>query len=119
MRAFGAVDPARLEALKDGITIGGIAYGPIRAQLDRRQGGNVWLTVALEEGKNREIRKVMEHLGLSVNRLIRIAYGPFQLGNLKRGQVAEVTGKVLGEQLSQADGARAKPPPRRRRSAAP
>jgi 23S rRNA pseudouridine2605 synthase len=114
VRAFGSVDEARLEALTDGITIGGIAYGPIRASLDRRQGGNVWLTVALEEGKNREVRKVMEHLGLSVNRLIRIAYGPFQLGNLKRGEVAEVTGKVLREQLSQADGFHAKPPPRRR-----
>ena len=78
------------------------AYGPIRARLDSRRGGNAWLTVSLEEGRNREIRKVMEHMGLEVNRLIRLAYGPFQLGNLKRGQTSEVTGKVLREQLGEA-----------------
>ena len=76
-----------------------MAYGPIRAALDREQGSNAWLTVSLREGKNREIRRVMEHLGLSVTRLIRLAYGPFQLGDLPRGAIEEVPRKVLREQL--------------------
>ena len=71
----------------------------LEAKLDKQQGGNAWLTVGLREGKNREIRKLMEYFGLKVNRLIRISYGPFQLGDLKEGDVAEVTGKVLREQL--------------------
>jgi 23S rRNA pseudouridine2605 synthase len=69
--------------------------------LDKQARANAWLTVSLEEGRNREIRKVMEHMGLEVNRLIRLAYGPFQLGNLDRGQVDEIKGKVLKEQLGQ------------------
>jgi 23S rRNA pseudouridine2605 synthase len=71
--------------------------------LDKQNRANAWLTVSLEEGRNREIRKVMEHMGLEVNRLIRLAYGPFQLGNLKRGQTSEVTGKVLREQLGEQE----------------
>jgi len=98
-RVHGAVDPARLAALEAGITIDRMSYGPIRAVLDREQGSNAWLTISLHEGKNREIRRVMEHLGLSVSRLIRIAYGPFQLGDLPRGAVEEVPRKVLREQL--------------------
>ena len=98
-RVHGAVDPARLAALEAGITIDRMSYGPIRAVLDREQGSNAWLTMSLHEGKNREIRRVMEHLGLSVSRLIRIAYGPFQLGDLPRGAVEEVPRKVLREQL--------------------
>ncbi len=99
VRVHGSVDEARLDGLAEGVRVDGIAYGPIRARLDRRQGRNAWLTLSLTEGRNREVRKVMEHLGLAVNRLIRIAYGPFQLGNLKRGAVAIVPPKVLAEQL--------------------
>lgn len=98
-RAFGAVEPERLDALGRGITIGGIAYGRIEASLDKSQGSNIWLTIALKEGKNREVRKVLEHLGLTVNRLIRTSYGPFQLGNLARGQISEIRRKALREQL--------------------
>ena len=99
VRVHGAVDPARLAALEGGITIDRMAYGPIHAVLDREQGSNAWLTISLHEGENREIRRVMEHLGLSVSRLIRIAYGPFQLGDLPRGAIEEVPRKVLREQL--------------------
>jgi 23S rRNA pseudouridine2605 synthase len=108
VRVHGAVDPARLKALEEGVTIDRIAYGPIRAALDREQGSNAWLTVSLREGKNREIRRVMEHLGLGVTRLIRIAYGPFQLGDLPRGALEEVPRRVLREQLGQASPAIAK-----------
>ena len=82
--------------------IDGIAYGPIRASLDQHQGGNVWITLSINEGKNREVRNVMRHLGLHVNRLIRTAYGPFQLGKLAKGGVEEVPGKQLKEQLGKA-----------------
>jgi 23S rRNA pseudouridine2605 synthase len=99
VRAHGAVDERALAALARGITIEGVAYGPIEAGLDARQGSNAWLTVSLREGKNREVRRVMQHLGLSVTRLIRTAYGPFQLGNLPRGAVEEVNAKVLRDQL--------------------
>jgi len=108
VRVHGAVDPARLKALEEGVTIDRIAYGPIRAALDREQGSNAWLTVSLREGKNREIRRVMEHLGLGVTRLIRIAYGPFQLGDLPRGALEEVPRRVLREQLGQSAPATAK-----------
>jgi 23S rRNA pseudouridine2605 synthase len=99
VRAFGAVDDRRLKALAQGIAIDGMTYGPIQARLDRMQGDNAWLTLSLREGKNREVRRVLEHLGLSVNRLIRIAYGPFQLGTLAKRAVEEVPPKVLREQL--------------------
>jgi 23S rRNA pseudouridine2605 synthase len=98
-RVHGTVDPARLAALARGITVDGIAYGPIRAALDRQQGANAWITLSLGEGRNREVRRVLEHLGYRVTRLIRLAYGPFQLGHLGRGMVEEVPGKVLAEQL--------------------
>ncbi|HVH75984.1 MAG TPA: pseudouridine synthase [Stellaceae bacterium] len=101
-RVHGAVEEERLAALESGLKIAGVAYGPIRARLERVQGSNAWLAVALAEGKNREIRKVLEHLGLSVTRLIRLSYGPFQLGHLPRGAVEEVAGKVLAEQLGLA-----------------
>jgi 23S rRNA pseudouridine2605 synthase len=103
VRVHGAVDPARLAALETGVTIDRMSYGPIRAVLDREQGSNAWLTISLHEGKNREIRRVMEHLGLSVSRLIRVAYGPFQLGDLPRGAIEEVPRKVLREQLGAGD----------------
>jgi 23S rRNA pseudouridine2605 synthase len=99
VRVHGEVDPDRLAALEKGITIDGVAYGPIRAGLERRQGSNAWIALALREGKNREVRRVLDHLGLPVTRLIRLSFGPFQLGNLARGEVAEVPRKVLAEQL--------------------
>jgi 23S rRNA pseudouridine2605 synthase len=99
VRAFGRIDDADLARLKGGITLAGMAYGPIEARIDAVKGANVWLNVALREGKNREVRVVLEHLGLKVNRLIRVSYGPFQLGSLARGEVASVPKKVLLEQL--------------------
>jgi 23S rRNA pseudouridine2605 synthase len=102
VRVFGHPQPAALAALAHGVTIEGVRYGPIEAGLDSRKGDNAWLSVALREGRNREVRRVMAHLGLQVSRLIRIAYGPFQLGNLPRGAVDEVSGKVLREQLPAA-----------------
>jgi len=99
VRVHGEVDPDRLAALEKGITLNGVGYGPIRASLERRQGSNAWIALALREGKNREVRRVLEHLGLPVTRLIRLSFGPFQLGNLARGEVAEVAKKVLTEQL--------------------
>ena len=102
VRVHGIVDPARLASLEAGVTVEGIAYGPIRAVLDSQKGENAWLTVSMREGKNREIRRVMEHLGYVTSRLIRVAYGPFQLGELERGTAAEITGKVLRDQLGVA-----------------
>lgn len=102
VRVHGTVDPARLAALGRGVAIDGVSYGPIRAALERQQGANAWLALALREGKNREVRRVLEHLGYPVTRLIRLAYGPFQLGHLARGAIEEVTGKVLREQLGKA-----------------
>jgi 23S rRNA pseudouridine2605 synthase len=120
VRVHGQVDGARLSALAKGITIDGVAYGPVRAALDRQKGENAWLTMSLAEGKNREVRRICEHLGWPVSRLIRIAYGPFQLGQLADGAVEEVPGKVLREQLGV--GAQQSPPkpgakPRRDRHA--
>ena len=99
VRVFGAVDSAALASLARGVTIEGMRYGEIDAAIDSRKGDNTWLTVSLREGRNREIRRVLLHLGYRVSRLIRVAYGPFQLGMLERGAVEEVTGKVLREQL--------------------
>jgi 23S rRNA pseudouridine2605 synthase len=98
-RAHGKVDPAALAALKDGVTIDGVVYGSVEATIDREQGANVWLNVGIREGKNREVKKVLAHLGLAVNRLIRISFGPFQLAELPSGAVEEVRRKVLREQL--------------------
>lgn len=89
----------KLAALKQGITIDGVAYRGIDAGLERRVGGNVWLSMALREGKNREIKRVLEHLDLQVNRLIRLSFGPFQLGQLAEGAVEEVPRRVLRQQL--------------------
>jgi 23S rRNA pseudouridine2605 synthase len=102
VRVHGPVDPARLAALAGGVTIDGAHYGPIRAEFERQQGSNAWLTLALREGKNREVRRVLEHLGLAVTRLIRLSYGPFQLGNLARGAIEEVPAKVVRDQLGKA-----------------
>lgn len=99
VRVHGTVDRKALAALSQGVTIAGITYGPITASLEARKGTNSWLALSLCEGKNREVRRVLGDLGLSVTRLIRIAYGPFQLGQLPRGHTQEVPGKVLREQL--------------------
>jgi 23S rRNA pseudouridine2605 synthase len=109
VRVHGEVEPERLAALEKGVTINSVSYGPIRASLERRQGSNAWIAMALREGKNREVRRVLEHLGFQVTRLIRLAYGPFQLGNLARGAVAEVSKKVLAEQLGSGDPGAAAP----------
>ena len=100
VRVFGRPDQGRLRSLAKGLDLGGVHYEPIEAKLDRIQGDNAWLTLSLREGKNREVRHVLEHIGLTVNRLIRIAFGPFQLGRLAPGDVAEVPAKVIAEQLS-------------------
>jgi 23S rRNA pseudouridine2605 synthase len=101
VRVHGEVEPAALASLQRGLTLEGVRYAPIEAGLDSKRGSNAWLTVSLHEGRNREIRRVMAHLNLAVTRLIRVAYGPFQLGNLTRGEIAEVPPKVLREQLPQ------------------
>lgn len=98
-RAFGKIEQAELDKLKEGFSIDGVRYGPIEARLERRQGANSWITLSLTEGKNREVRRVLEALGLKVNRLIRVSYGPFQLGALKPNAVEEVPRKALKEQL--------------------
>ena len=98
-RAFGRVEQAELDQLKDGVTVDGVRYGPIEAKLERGGASNAWITLSLTEGKNREVRRVLDALGLKVNRLIRIAYGPFQLGTMATGAVEEIPRKVLREQL--------------------
>lgn len=99
VRAHGRTSQAELDRLADGVTIDGVRYGSIEATLDRVQGSNIWLMIALREGKNREVKRVLSYLGLETNRLIRISYGPFQLGELAVGAVREIKGKVLRDQL--------------------
>src|ERR1700722_13028732 len=99
VRAHGEVDQAALDGLAGGVTIDGVAYAGIEAKLDRAQGSNVWLTMGLREGKNREIKRVLEHLGLAVNRLIRISFGPFQLGEIEEGALIEAPTRVVREQI--------------------
>ncbi len=99
VRAHGEIDQEALDKLKEGIAVDGVLYGSIDATLDRTQGSNVWITMGLREGKNREIKNVLGALGLEVNRLIRISYGPFQLGELPEGHVLEVRGRTLRDQL--------------------
>ena len=101
VRAHGRITAGELAKLADGTTIDGVRYGSIEAALDRVQGANSWLTMGLREGRNREIRRVLESLGLAVNRLIRLSYGPFHLGNLDAGNVEEVRANVLRDQLPQ------------------
>jgi 23S rRNA pseudouridine2605 synthase len=100
-RAHGSVAQEALDKLKEGAEIGGVRYGAIEATLDKVQGANVWITLALREGKNREVRKILESLGLAVNRLIRVSYGPFQLLDLKPGAVEPVRRRVLKDQLGE------------------
>ncbi|WP_208435006.1 pseudouridine synthase [Bartonella phoceensis] len=101
IRAHGKITQGALDNLKNGIAIDGIFYGSIEASIEREQGSNIWLSVALREGKNREIKKVLGALGLLVNRLIRVSYGPFQLSDLEEGAVREIKGRMLREQLGE------------------
>ena len=96
-RAFGTVTQAQLEDLADGVTIDGIHYGSINANLERRTGRNCWIEMSLTEGKNREVRRVLEHLGMQVSRLIRTAYGPFGLAGLDPGNVDEIDSEDLAD----------------------
>jgi 23S rRNA pseudouridine2605 synthase len=104
VRVFGAPSAEQLAGLARGITVEGVRYGPIEAGLDSRKGDNTWVSISLREGRNREVRRVMAHLGLAVSRLIRVAYGPFQLGLLAEGAVEEVPAKVLREQVPPEEG---------------
>jgi 23S rRNA pseudouridine2605 synthase len=106
-RAYGQTTPEKLAALANGVTVEGVSYGPIQARLDKaksvsgeKEAANIWITVSLTEGKNREVRRVLEHLGLKVNRLIRLAYGPFALGTLPTGAAEEIGPRVIREQLA-------------------
>lgn len=101
VRAHGETDQAELEKLMNGVTIEGIDYRGIEARLDRQQGANLWLTIGLREGKNREVKRVLESIGLEVNRLIRISYGPFQLGDLGEGALEEVPTRILKDQIGE------------------
>ncbi len=101
VRAHGEVTQAQLDQLKEGVEVEGVKYGSIDATLERDQGANVWLVFAIREGKNREVRNVLAHLGLEVNRLIRVSYGPFKLGEIVEGEVEEVKTRVLREQLGE------------------
>lgn len=99
VRVHGKPNARALEKLAKGITVDGAQYGPVEAALDQQRGSNAWLTMSLREGRNREVRKLCAHMSLTVNRLIRTSYGPFHLGNLARGEVEEVPGKVVREQV--------------------
>lgn len=99
VKVHGLIKKEKLESLENGVTIDGIDYGAVKIVINSTQGTNTWLTITLNEGKNREIRKLMQYIGLEVARLIRLSYGPFQLGNLQKGEVKEVSQKVLREQL--------------------
>jgi 23S rRNA pseudouridine2605 synthase len=99
VRAFGRVSQAELAKLADGITVDGVTYGPVEAILDRAETSNAWITVSIREGKNREVRRVLEAIGLKVNRLIRVSYGPFQLGKMPPGSVDEVSPAAMKEML--------------------
>jgi 23S rRNA pseudouridine2605 synthase len=101
VRANGRVTQAALDGLRAGTTVEGVRYGPIEATLDREQGANCWLTFAIREGKNREVRKVLETLDLKVNRLIRVSFGPFNLGELEEWGVKEIESKALRTELGE------------------
>ena len=120
VRVNGRPTDLQLEPLRQGITVDGERFQPMTVIIDRQQGANAWLTVSLREGKNREIRRALQNIGLSVNRLIRISYGPFQLNTLKAGAVEEIRRKVLRDQLGleiavEAPKPSRKPPQRRRK----
>lgn len=98
-RVHGYVTQEKLDSIANGCCVEGINYGPVKATMDSQQGTNSWITITLHEGKNREIRRLMTHIGLDVSRLIRVSYGPFQLGSLRKGEVQEVPQKIIKEQL--------------------
>lgn len=99
VRIKGSASEAKLDQLRAGITVEGVNYQPMQVTFDRQQGANAWLTISIREGKNREIRRAMEAIGTTVNRLIRVSYGPFQLGALPAGEVEEVKQRVVRDQL--------------------
>lgn len=101
VRAYGHITQNRLDKLKEGLKWDGVRYKPIDAVLESKQGDNVWIEIALTEGKNREVRNVMEAIGLKVNRLIRMSYGPFQLSKLPKGAIQEVKPHLMKEQISE------------------
>jgi len=111
VRINGSVSEASLDRLREGISVEGINYQPMTVTFDRQQGANAWLTISIREGKNREIRRAMEAIGVTVNRLIRVSYGPFQLGDLKQGEVEELKSRVVRDQL----GLESRPTPQRTR----
>jgi 23S rRNA pseudouridine2605 synthase len=126
VRVNGEPSDTALAPLRAGVTVEGERFQPMSVQIDRQQGANAWLTIGIREGKNREIRRALAHVGLSVNRLIRVSYGPFQLGDLPRGAVEEIKARVLREQLgtdpkaeSAPTGARLKPKAPKARAAGP
>ena len=99
VRVHGIVDKSALLKIKDGIKLDNFKTGPIESSLEIQKGTNAWIIIGIREGKNREIRRIMDHLGYPVNRLIRLSYGPFQLGNLKSGEVLEINKNVIKNQL--------------------
>lgn len=99
VRINGRPTPESFEPLRKGLVVDGQRFQPMTVSLDRQQGANAWLTIGLREGKNREIRKAIEDIGFTVNRLIRVSYGPFQLGTLKVGEVEELRRRVVRDQL--------------------
>ena len=99
VRVHGRPDPSRIARLAHGVTIDGVTYGPVDITLDRQGASNAWLTIGLREGRNREVRRLMQHVELAVNRLIRVSYGPFQLGSLSPGSASEVNQRVMKDQL--------------------
>jgi 23S rRNA pseudouridine2605 synthase len=119
VRVNGKPTEEMLKPLRDGITVDGQRFQPMQVELDRQQGSNAWLTVGLREGKNREIRRAMTDIGLTVNRLIRISYGPFQLGQMKVGEVVELRGRIVRDQLGLEGAKTTRPEPSRRRKPRP
>ena len=99
VRVHGRIDPEGLKRLAQGVTIEGVHFRPAQAELERQVGANAWVTITLREGKNREVRRLMEHLGYTVTRLIRTSYGPFQLGKLTRSEVNEIPARVIRDQV--------------------
>jgi 23S rRNA pseudouridine2605 synthase len=104
-RAHGRIEQADLDGLAQGVEVEGVRYGPVQATIERVQKSNLWISIALAEGKNREVRKLLSHVGLEVNRLIRVAFGPFALGDLAEGQVSELPQQQLMQALGRASGA--------------
>ena len=117
VRVNGRPSDPTLQPLREGITVDGQRFQPMTVALDRQQGANAWLTVGLREGRNRELRRAMADIGLTVNRLIRVSYGPFQLGQLKPGEVVEIRPKVVRDQLGLEGAKPDRPAPRRSRGA--